>query len=182
MPTPRDRLLATAGELFYAEGIRAVGVNRLVEEAAVTRATFYRHFPGRDDLVVAYLRDRDTTLRGYLPDVPTDRDGAVALLRTVAHGIGDDVCRPGFRGCPFINAAAEFPDPQHPVRRAVDDHRRWFAELVTATLAVAGHPDPATAGRQLVMLRDGAMVAGYLADPEQARDTLVSAVEGLIAD
>jgi AcrR family transcriptional regulator len=177
----RDRLLATASRTFYGEGIRGVGVDRIVTEAGVTRATFYRHFPAKDDLVVAYLQAVDATVRGRVGDVPGTPEAAAALVRALAAGIGDELCARGFRGCPFINAAAEFPDPASPVQRAVVDHRAWLADTVTRAFATAGHPDPAEASRRFVMLRDGAMVAGYLGDPADARATLLAATEDLLA-
>ncbi len=178
----RDRLLATASATFYREGIRGVGVDRIVTEAGVTRATFYRHFPGKDELVVTYLRAVDAAVRARVGEVPAgDPEAAAGLVRAIAGGIGDELCSRGFRGCPFINAAAEFPDPASPVHRAVVEHRSWLADLLTRAFAAAGRPDPAEAARRFVMLRDGAMVAGYLGDPEAARSTLLAAVEGLLA-
>ncbi len=177
----RDRLLATASRTFYGEGIRGVGVDRIVTEAGVTRATFYRHFPGKDDLVVAYLRAIDVAVRARVGDVPEgEPDAAARLIRAIAGGIGGELCSRGFRGCPFINAAAEFPDPASPVHRAVVEHRAWLADVLTRAFTAAGRPDPAEAARRFVMLRDGAMVAGYLGDPEAARSTLLAAVEDLL--
>ncbi len=175
----RDRLLATASRTFYGEGIRGVGVDRIVTEAGVTRATFYRHFPGKDDLVVAYLQVVDRAVRARVGAAPEDATAAADLIRALAGGIGDELCSPGFRGCPFINAAAEFPDPDSPVHRAVVEHRTWLDEALTHAFRVAGHRDPAEATRRFVMLRDGAMVAGYLGDPAAARATLLAAVEDL---
>lgn len=181
-PSPaRERLLRAASASFYAEGIRAVGVDRVIGEAGITRATFYRHFPGKDDLVVAYLAAVHQAVREQVGAVPATADRAARFLRAFAGGIGDELCGRAFRGCPFINAAAEFPDPAHPVHRAVLAHRRWLDETVRRAFAAAGHPDPAEAARRFVMLRDGAMVAGYLADPRSARATLLAAVDDLLA-
>ena len=177
----RDRLLSTASTVFYGEGIRGVGVDRLVTESGVTRATFYRHFPGKDDLVVAYLEAIDAAVRARVGEVPETSDAAADLVRAIAGGVGHELCARGFRGCPFINAAAEFPDPASPVHRAVVAHRTWLATTVTRAFRTAGHPDPDEASRRFAMLRDGAMVAGYLADPEAARATLLAAVEDLLA-
>ncbi|MGH3396263.1 MAG: TetR/AcrR family transcriptional regulator [Streptosporangiaceae bacterium] len=109
-PSPRERLLVTAGRLFYAEGIHTVPVDRLVSEAGVTRATFYRHFRAKEDLVVAYLKAADAELRAGLeamaPRVPA-AEGITVLLDHTAATIG----AAGFRGCHFVNAAAEYPDP-----------------------------------------------------------------------
>ncbi|GAB7192461.1 TetR family transcriptional regulator [Kineococcus sp. NUM-3379] len=176
----RERLLRTASALFYAEGLRAVGVDRVVSEASVTRATFYRHFPGKEALVVAYLRDVDRTVRERAGDPPPDAADAAAWLTGLTAATGDQVCGPGFRGCPFLNAAVEHPDPDSPVRRAVLEHRRWLESAVAGAFARTGHPDPAAAGRRWMVLRDGAMMAGYLTSPEQARETLGAGVEDLL--
>jgi AcrR family transcriptional regulator len=173
----RDRLLRTASALFYGEGIRAVGVDRVIGEAAVTRATFYRHFPSKDDLVVAYLREVDAGVRAAAGAAP---DGA-PRLRALLGEMGEQLCSAGFRGCAFINAAAEYPDPDSPVHRAVAEHRTWLTALFVRELGVAGHPDPEQAAAHLMMLRDGAMVAGYLADADRARETLARGLEGLLA-
>ncbi|MFJ2477545.1 TetR/AcrR family transcriptional regulator [Streptomyces sp. NPDC087659] len=171
----RERLLTTAARLFYAEGIHTVGVDRVIAEAKVTRATFYRHFPGKEDLVVAYLEMRDHEIRaaaGGIDHVNAPaRDKAVLLL----HGVGDELCKTGFRGCPFINAAAEYPDPEHPAHQVVTTHRAWFHATLVSLLEEADHPDPYFGAATLVMLRDGAMVAGNLESAEQARLALIRA-------
>jgi AcrR family transcriptional regulator len=172
----RDRLLRTASALFYTEGVRAVGVDRVVTEAAVTRATFYRHFPGKEDLVVAYLRGVHDAIRGYLGGAE-----GVALLHRLTAGTGEELCRPGFRGCPFINAAAEYPDPAHPVHRTVVEHRDWLVAIARDAFAAAGHPAPASAATRFALLRDGAMVAGYLGDATTATTDLVAGLDDLLA-
>ena len=177
----RDRLLATAGRLFYAQGIGSVGVDRLVGEAGVTRATFYRHFPGKDDLVVAWLRAGDEAVRTAVQRSAALDDDPVALVRRLVAAIGEQVCGAGFRGCAFINAAAEFPDPASPVHRAVREHRAWLSRTLTDALQHAGHPDPAAGAQRIVVLRDGAMVAGYLDDPVRARTTFAAGVEDVLA-
>ncbi|MET8537530.1 TetR/AcrR family transcriptional regulator [Streptomyces sp. NPDC005065] len=173
-PSPaRERLLATASRIFYTEGIHSVGVDKVIAEAQVTRATFYRHFSGKEDLVRAYLEARDQTYRAMGAQAAQMQIEPGELLMLMVNGVADEVCSPGFRGCPFINAAAEFPDPEHPVRQVVSAHRAWFRDTLESLLAQAGHPNPDQAVRTLVMLRDGAMVAGYLEDAEQARLDLV---------
>jgi AcrR family transcriptional regulator len=177
----RERLLRTAAELFYAEGLHTVGVDRIVSAAGITRATFYRHFPGKEDLVVAYLRGVDDAVRHHVGGPPADPAAAVAQLQRLTEAIGTELCRPGFRGCAFINAAAEHPDPADPVHRAVADHRAWLVEAVVRAFRTAGHPAPEEAGRRYVMLRDGAMVAGYLGDARAAAGTLGASVQDLLA-
>jgi AcrR family transcriptional regulator len=178
-PSPKDRLLAAARRLFYAEGIHAVPVDRLVTEANVTRATFYRHYPAKEDLVEAYLRATDADLRQAVATAltaPDPRRSAEALLDL----IGRTTCSAGFRGCHFINASAEYPDAADPIRVAVADHRAWFQDTVTRLAAQAGHPDPDHAGRVLVLLHDGALSAAELDDPQQVRETVVRAGRELL--
>ena len=177
--SPKDRLLETARRLFYTEGIHTVPVDRLVTEAGVTRATFYRHFPAKEDLVEAYLRATDADLRTAVAealDRGNPQESAAALLDL----IGRTTCSAGFRGCHFINASAEYPDAADPIRVAVADHRAWFQETVTRLAERAGHPDPDHAGRVMVLLHDGALSAAELDDPEQVRETVVRAGRELL--
>ncbi|MGJ5761326.1 TetR/AcrR family transcriptional regulator [Streptomyces galbus] len=176
----RERLLRTAGQLFYAEGIHTVGVDRLVAEAKVTNATFYRHFRSKEDLAVAYLGSVDQAIRTQIDsltaaDVPTD-----AILRGIGASLVEQIRSPGYRGCAFLNAAAEFPDPAHPVHRAVVQHREWFLRTITELFADITPVQADHAGRHFVMLRDGAMSAGYLGDPVAAGETLLRGIEGLL--
>ncbi|MET7486421.1 TetR/AcrR family transcriptional regulator [Streptomyces sp. NPDC005538] len=178
-PSPRERLLETAVRLFYSEGIHTVPVDRLVTEAEVTRATFYRHFPTKEDLVVAYLRATDTRLRAAVEAAVAEAEsdqGVSALLDL----IGEVTCSAGFRGCHFINAAAEYPNASDPVREAIAEHRAWFQETVTDLAAKAGHPDPDHAGRVLVLLHDGALSSAGLDAPEAVRVTVRRAGRDLL--
>jgi AcrR family transcriptional regulator len=175
----RERLLTTAAGIFYAEGIRTVGVDRIIAEASVTKATFYRHFPSKDDLALAYLRSVDTAIRLRLETAAATAD-PFELLRIVGGGIAEDVCRPGYRGCAFINAAAEYSDPDDPIRRLVTEHRAWFQQFLVDALSRAGHPDPAGAANHVALMRDGAMVRGYLSDPTEAGDVLKQGIEEII--
>ncbi len=173
---PRERLLSTAVELFYREGIHAVGVDRIVAEAGVTRATFYRHFPGKEDLVEAYLGVEDANIRGALGGAAAAvGDDPGRLLEAVLEGLADDVARHHTRGCPFINAAAEYPEPDSGVRRAVAAHREWFRGELERILTAVGIPDPVGAAGQLVLLRDAAMVGGYLDGWDRVRPAFLAA-------
>lgn len=180
MSEARSRLLGTASRLFYAEGLHAVGIDRIVAEARVTRATLYRHFPSKDDLVVAYLTAADQAIREQVEAARGAGLSAPDVVRAVAKGIADGIRSPGFRGCAFLNAAAEYPDPAHPVHQAVLAHREWFLDTVTDLLARTGETAPEPAARHFVMLRDGAMAAGCLSDPEPICETFRLGVEGIL--
>ncbi|MEV0316247.1 TetR/AcrR family transcriptional regulator [Nonomuraea fuscirosea] len=176
----RSRLLATATRIFYTEGIHSVGIDRIVTEAQVTRATLYRHFPGKEELVLSYLDGVDQAIRGQVNGALAEGRPAGESLLAIGRSIAGDIRSPGFRGCAFLNAAAEYPDPAHPAHQAVLAHRQWFLETVTGLLEQAGHTPPEPAGRHFVMLRDGAMAAGCLFDPELIGETFLHGVDGLL--
>jgi AcrR family transcriptional regulator len=176
----RSRLLATASRIFYAEGLHTVPVDRILDEAGTTRATFYRHFPGKEDLVVAYLEEADRHLRYRLEETRGGARSAEDAMRAIAADIAADIRAPGFRGCAFLNAAAEYPDPAHPVHQRVVAHREWFLGAVSALFAQIGDRLAEPAGRHFVMLRDGAMAAGCLSDPALVSKTFLDGVDGLL--
>ena len=171
---PRARLLSTASKLFYREGIHSVGVDRIVADASVTRATFYRHFPGKEDLVTAYLAAEDAALRAFFEHASTSISDPDEMLEAIILGIADDVSRNHTRGCPFINAAAEYPDATSAVRKTVRSHRDWFATTLEQALVSAGRDNAAERAKALVLLRDAALVGGYLDGPDAIRGTFVS--------
>ncbi|MEV5712733.1 TetR/AcrR family transcriptional regulator [Amycolatopsis mediterranei] len=182
MSEARARLLASASRLFYAEGLHSVGIDRVIADAGVTRATLYRHFPGKDDLLVAYLAEVDKAIRAQVEAARTATPGASPedIVQAVAATIADGIRSPGFRGCAFLNAAAEYPDPAHPVHQAVLAHRQWFLDTVTELLAETGEAAPEPAARHFVMLRDGAMAAGCLTDPAPVCATFLLGVAGIL--
>ncbi|MEU0475504.1 TetR/AcrR family transcriptional regulator [Streptomyces olivaceus] len=176
----RSRLLTTATRIFYAEGIHSVGVDRIIAEAQVTRATLYRHFTGKEELLLAYLGQADLGIRAQVEAARAGEETAAGEVRAVARSIADGIRSSGFRGCAFLNAVAEYPDPAHPVHRAVLAHRQWFLDTVTELLARIGDAPADADGRHLVMLRDGAMAAGCLFDPELVCETFLRGVEEVV--
>ncbi|MFG2425850.1 TetR/AcrR family transcriptional regulator [Streptomyces sp. NPDC048448] len=176
----RERLLRTAGQLFYAEGIHTVGVDRLVAESKITNATFYRHFRSKEDLAVAYIGSVDQAVRAQVGSLTAAEVPPDGILRGIGASLVEQIRSPGYRGCAFLNAAAEFPDPDHPIHRAVVQHREWFLRTITGLFAEITAAQSEHAGRHFVMLRDGAMSAGYLGDPVPAGETLLRGIEGLL--
>lgn len=175
----RERLLAAASQLFYSEGINTVGVDRIVAAANVTLATFYRHFPSKEDLVVAYLE----SAHQMLVDRAAALDAKGLEGGDLVTAIGDEVVAElgfeGYRGCAFLNAASEFEDPESPVRKVVHRHREWFYERLRRAFAQAGHERPSSAARHFVMLRDGAVSAAYLDSKTAAQRNFKRVIEGL---
>ncbi|MFD2025250.1 TetR/AcrR family transcriptional regulator [Promicromonospora aerolata] len=172
----RERILEAATELFYAHGIRAVSADKIIERAGITKVTFYRHFRAKDDLVVTYLESQAARERGALDAVRESADGDAEALRSFANLIGTASCQPGFRGCAFINAAAEYSDPDSAVRKVVADHRAWYRETFATMLGRIGVIDTEDAADELLMLRDGAMVAGYLGEASHVGRALAAAI------
>ncbi|MFJ2552001.1 TetR/AcrR family transcriptional regulator [Microbacterium sp. NPDC087591] len=167
-PSPaRARLIDTATRLFYAEGIHSVGVDRVIAEAEVTRATLYKQFGGKENLVLAYLHNEDENLRAMFAAAGAEVADPDGLLDAVIEGIAADIRLRHTRGCPFINAAAEYPDAEGPVRRLIDEHREWFRGTLQSVAETAGLEHPAEVAASLVLLRDAALVGGYLDGEER---------------
>jgi AcrR family transcriptional regulator len=157
MPTrARERLVAAAERLFYAEGIRAVGVERLLAVSGVGRASFYRHFPSKDDLVLTMLRGYDKRFREWLASAMADAgDDPAALFDALAARID----RAAFRGCASIRTMIEFVDPDDPLHRAAVAHKDAVIADLDAWLAAAGRADDAELAAQFMLLIDGAIVS-----------------------
>ena len=161
----KRRILETANRLFYNDGIRSVGIDRLISESSVTKATFYKHYGSKDRLIVQYISQRHSLARGTVDGIIQEYNDPQAALRVLIDQIVADVNSPGFRGCAFINAAIEFTDPRHAVRQIVSEHREWYAETLCTLLNELGHPLPGDGGDELVLARDGVMTGGYTGDP-----------------
>lgn len=177
--------MSTASQLFYRDGIRAVGVERILSEAPATRATFYRHFPSKEDLVLAYLRGVDAHARVEVHAAIESASSPAEALRAIGAGVASDLTRPGFRGCAFLKAAAEYPDPHDPVRRVVLEHRAWYlATLAELFAEVFGSSPrrgrPEHAAQHFVMMRDGVMAGADLDGADNVGAAFHRGVEGLL--
>lgn len=178
-PSTRARILEAATALFYAHGIRATSADRVIADVGITKVTFYRHFRTKSDLVVAYLEAQGSLERAWMEGIRRQGD-PVGSLRALAADIGAVSCSPGFRGCAFINAAAEFSDPDDAVRATVTAHREWMLGEFADLAAEAGGADAHAVARQLMILRDGAMVSGYLGEPSEVAESLGTAFASII--
>ncbi len=183
-PAPaKGRILAKANDLFYEDGIRNVGVDRIISESSVTKATFYKHYRAKDNLIVEYVTSRHLAVREDMTTlIARNSSPKAALQRDRRPPSPRRSGEPGFRGCPFINAAEEFPEPTHPVRQIVTAHRDWYSELISGLMRDLGHPRPGDAADDFVLARDGAMTGGYAGDPVAATTALVRATDRVIAE
>jgi AcrR family transcriptional regulator len=154
----RDRLLLAASQLFHEAGIQATGVDAIIGAADVAKATFYRHFPSKNDLIVAWLKDPRTN---WFVDVrrtaeeraPSSEEVIPLLFETAAEWFEDD----GLRGCPYLNASVELTDQAHPALPVVREFLDFEAEQLGEVARAAGLPEPEAAGRQLKILMSGAI-------------------------
>jgi AcrR family transcriptional regulator len=181
-PWAKNRILETANELFYGDGIRTVGVDRLISESSVTKATFYKHYGSKDRLIVQYVKYRDKTARDAANAIIDGHTDPEKALRQLMDQVSEEIARPGFRGSAFLNAAAEYPDPTHPVRLIVTEHRDWFTDMLTGLLGEMGHPMPGDAADELMLAVDGATGGGYAGDPVAATTALGRVVERVLGE
>ena len=157
----RERILLAASRLFHETGIRATGVDSLIKAAGVAKATFYRHFPTKDDLVVAWLRDPRTRWLDHLRRraESSDQEPLETLLRffdAVAEWLEED----GFRGCPYLNTAAEIADPTHPAMRVIQEYLAEVEDYIRALVAAVGYREAELLAAQLqALLAGGIMLA-----------------------
>ncbi|MBM9503265.1 TetR/AcrR family transcriptional regulator [Actinacidiphila acididurans] len=177
----RERLIDAATELFYAHGLRAVSADKIIERVGTTKVTFYRHFKTKDDLVVAYLEGCAAVERHGMNSAIAQADGDIdTALRLISEMIDTMACSPGFRGCAFINAAAEYPDPASPVRQVVEAHRAWYTKTFEQLITPLELPEQAAVADDLMVLRDGAMVAGYLGEPTGAGGSFLRSCRAIV--
>ena len=155
----RERILDAAAHCFAAEGINAVGVDRIIRESDAAKATLYKHFAGKDDLIAAYLAEASAAWWDRVGARLTPLVSPDARILALFDDLAERVAAPDYRGCPFINAAAELPDPEHPARRIIDQHRGWVAGLLVGLAEEGGHPAAGALASQVGVLHDGAMVA-----------------------
>lgn len=172
---PRERILAVADRLFYAEGVRATGTEKIMSVAEVAKATFYRHFESKDALVLAYLENRDQALWNYLskPTRPGNLREALTKFETMAN-------LPDTIGCPFLRIASEFPDPAHPFHRVAIEHQNKIADYLTGLLDPCA-VDKQAAAAAILGIIDGALSLRMLYGNSK-RVPILSSAEAVLRD
>ncbi|MDI2099709.1 TetR/AcrR family transcriptional regulator [Ruicaihuangia caeni] len=178
----KSRILDTADALFYSEGIRSVGIDRLIAESGVTKATFYKHYGSKERLVLSYIEQRSAVMREYCQRIADEHASPADALRSLFAWAGSVIVEQEFRGSPFVNAAAEFHEPGHPVRLLVAAHRDWFSEFLQNRLQECGHPLSGDGADELLLAWDGAMSGGYAGDSIAAAAALQRALERVLAE
>jgi AcrR family transcriptional regulator len=177
-----QRVLATASRLFYANGVRAVGIEWIVAESGVAKASLYRHFQSKDELVAAFLEREDREFWQQWDGVVAAAANPKAELMSLLEWIGRRVSRDGYRGCAQINVAAEFADPEHPARKIRRRHKIAMLERLRSIVGRIGVKRPDDTSDQLALLIDGAFTSdGRLAKTNAVR-ILQNGADALLGD
>jgi AcrR family transcriptional regulator len=178
----RERILATASELFYREGIRAIGVDTVVERSGVSKTTLYRLFESKDALIAAFAAAQDRSFWARWDQIEAQHaDDPRALLEALLFWIAERIGRPAYRGCPFFNLATEFPDKNHPGRVVARSNKEELRARLATIVARLGAGDPNRTASQIALIINGAYVTGLLAEPADLRGDLVDAAMKLLA-
>lgn len=179
----REKLLDRATDLFYAYGIHAVGLDRILKDVGVTKTTFYNHFESKDDLTCEVLRRRhDWEMDWFVKAINELSDGEPRRALLAIFDVLDKwFTDPDFRGCQFINAAAEFPLPNDPVHREAARHKIATRQLLRETAAAAGASDPVELADHLLVLLEGAVTLRHVTGDDQAAATARQVAEMLVS-
>lgn len=176
----REQLVQTAQQLFYQEGYHATGIDRILAESGVAKMTLYKHFRSKEELITAVLEDRHRQLASLL-DAQFERLAPAQAILATFHGLQQWIEAPGYCGCLFGHAAAEYQDPQHPVHRQASAHKAYLLERFSGALQAGGVDRPESLARQLLMLLEGAMSLAHLFGPAQQGREAAQAAEWLLS-
>lgn len=162
------RVLDVAERLFYARGIRGVGMDELVRETGLSKMSVYRLFPTKDALVGAYLARRRQRILGLIDaDLERHADNPRAAIEAIVDASALELSRPGFRGCPFNNAGAEFEDPEHPARQEAGRYKRALLERLTIPAqGLLGAKAGDALAAQVALIIDGMYLSAGLLGPQ----------------
>src|SRR5579859_6159649 len=153
----RDKVFAAASDLFYRKGIRAVGVEEIVKQAGVAKISLYRNFASKDDLIVAYLENRNAEFWRQWDEAFARYEGDPrAQLEAIMTYLAKRTTQPGYRGCPFINYCAEFPDHAHPGHRVAEANKGEWRRRVIKLAEALGASRPKQLADGLLLLVEGA--------------------------
>ncbi len=179
----RQRIVETAEKLFYAEGVRAVGVDRIVAEAEVAKMSLYKHFPSKDDLILAVLVYREEKFDSlFVKWMERHAADGMSRLEAFFAALKNWFDSPGFRGCMFINARAELADAKHEGSKFAACHKDRFHEMLAQIIAqTAGEKAARTMAPAIALLVEGAIVTAVMQQSSKAADVARDAALALIA-
>jgi len=160
--TPKDKVFQTAARLFYQHGYRAIGVDTIAAESGIGKMTLYRHYPSKDDLIVAYLKDSNDEFWNYFEQITKDAHTPREKLLAFFQALQDYVKTPECYGCPFLNVATEYPETDHPGHQVALEHKQSVRARFRQLAKEAGATKPEMLADQLFLLMDGAYMASRM--------------------
>ena len=178
-PTKRDELVQKALQAFYRNGFHATGMDMLVAETGISKTSMYKHFRTKEDLILAVLRLRDEHFRNWLYRrmeelADTPRQQLLAMFDALEEWFDE----PGYKGCMFIKASSEYQEASHPIHKQSADHKRMLETHITELAEKAGLANPSSLARQLLLLKEGAIITAHLGHTDNpAQDAKETAVE-----
>ena len=162
-PRAAEKILSVARDLFYRQGIRAIGVDEIVRTAGVTKPSLYRSFPSKDELAASYLRYYDREFWGRFDDAVAAHPGDPrAQILAFLTRVGKRTQKAGYRGCGMTNAVVEYPEHDHPARLVSEENKRELRRRLRAMAKAMGAGEPDTLGDGLLLLIEGAYISGQL--------------------
>ena len=178
----RQRLLETADRLFYEEGFRAVGIDRIIAEAGVAKATLYAHFPSKDDLILDVLKHREQCTSEFFRSAMERHAKAKGPLGPFFAALADWFESPGFRGCAFQNAAVELADPAHPGTEFSRGFKVRFGEFLRGLIEESVGKKSAKLAPAVMLLVEGAIVMAVIQGKTNTVDIARDAAARLLAE
>lgn len=160
--TPKDTLFQTAARLFYQYGYRAIGVDTIASEAGIGKMTLYRHYPSKDDLIVAYLKESDEQFWNSFDEITKDAPTARAKLLAFFESLQEYAATPACYGCPFLNIATEYPEANYPGHQIALEHKQAVRARFRQLAQEAGARQPDVLANGLFLLMDGAYMAARM--------------------
>ncbi|WP_286829853.1 MULTISPECIES: TetR/AcrR family transcriptional regulator [Kordiimonas] len=162
-PSRKDELIDKALEIFYRDGFHATGMDKLVHETGISKTSMYKYFATKEDLILATLERRHEQFTALLTEGPaaradTPKGQLMASFDTLQEWIASD----GFNSCMFIKASSEFQDPSHPIHQMAATHKRALTEHMANLARKAGAKEPEALARQLMLLKEGAIVTAHI--------------------
>ncbi len=180
-PTKRDEVVQKALQTFYRNGFNATGMDMLVRESGISKTSMYKHFRTKEDLIIAVLRLRDENFRNWLYRRmeelgSTPREQLITMFDALEEWFSE----PGYKGCMFIKASSEFQDATHPIHKQSADHKRMLEDHMIRLARQADLCEPELLARQLLLLKEGAIVTAHLGHTENAAQDAKAAARRLI--
>lgn len=180
--TKRDELIQKSLQVFYTNGFHATGMERLVAETGISKTSMYKHFRTKEDLIMATLRLRDETFRNWLfrrmEDIgKTPQDQLLAMF----DALGEWFVTQDFRGCMFVKAASEFQEQTHPIHQQSAAHKHLLERHIIILANQAGLRDPERFARQLLLLKEGAIISAHLGHTKDSASDAKEAAAALLA-